>query len=106
MIRISIFYPNKEEGRFDMDYYLNKHMPMSIEKQGKALKGISVETGCNENLPGTQTPYIAMCHLLYDSVKAFQTAFTPHAELLSKDMINYTNIEPIIQVSEVKIYVC
>ena len=104
MIRISIFYPNKEGGRFDTDYYINKHMPMSIEKQGTALKGISIELGLDDELPGTQTPYIAMCHLLYDSVEAFQLAFRPHAEELTRDMINYTNIEPVIQVSEVKIY--
>jgi len=28
MIKISILYPNT--GRFDMDYYLNTHMPRSI----------------------------------------------------------------------------
>ncbi|HUS00680.1 MAG TPA: EthD family reductase [Chitinophagaceae bacterium] len=104
MVRISIFYPNTTGGRFDTDYYINKHMPMSIEKQGTALKGVSVELGLTEEFPGTQTSYIAMCHLLYDSVEAFQLAFAPHAEVLTKDMINYTNIEPVIQVSEVKIY--
>ena len=30
MVKISIFYPNKPNSRFDMDYYLSKHMPMSL----------------------------------------------------------------------------
>ena len=36
MVKISILYPNT--GKFDMDYYLNIHMPRSIEllNKGKA----------------------------------------------------------------------
>jgi hypothetical protein len=30
MIKVSIFYPHKEGGQFDMQYYLETHMPMSI----------------------------------------------------------------------------
>lgn len=30
MIKISILYPNRKGNRFDMNYYLNIHMPMSI----------------------------------------------------------------------------
>ncbi len=32
MVNISSIYPKKEGCRFDFDYYLNTHMPMSIEK--------------------------------------------------------------------------
>jgi len=31
----------------------------------------------------------------------FQNSFGPHAETILSDIPNYTNIEPIIQVSEV-----
>jgi hypothetical protein len=31
MIKISIFYPNTPGARFDMDYYLHTHMPMSSQ---------------------------------------------------------------------------
>jgi len=74
MTKISILYPNKEDGRFDKDYYLNIHMPLSIEKQGAALKGISVEIGIYGGIPDTKPPYIAMCHLLYDSLGSVRTA--------------------------------
>jgi hypothetical protein len=30
-------------------------------------------------------------------------AFSPHAEELQGDIVNYTNIEPIIQINEVEI---
>ena len=39
MIKFSIFYPNEEGKTFDMDYYVNSHIPMIQEKLGGALKG-------------------------------------------------------------------
>jgi uncharacterized protein (TIGR02118 family) len=47
---------------------------------------------------------IPMCHLLYDSMESFHTAFAPHAAMLTGDMINYADIQPVYQVSEVNIY--
>ncbi len=43
-----------------------------------------------------------MGHLYFDSVEEFQTAFTPHAAEIMADIPNYTNIQPVIQISEVK----
>ena len=45
MIRVNIFYPNKEDGWFNMDYYLNTHIPMTIERLGSTLKSVSIEQG-------------------------------------------------------------
>lgn len=28
MIKVSVFYPNTAGCKFDMDYYLTRHMPM------------------------------------------------------------------------------
>ena len=103
MIKVSILYPNQPGGRFDWDYYLNQHMPMTIEKLGKSLKGVSVEHGLNGGLPDSPPPYVAMCHLLFDSVEAFQSAFAAHAEALQGDIPNYTDVEPGFQISEVKL---
>jgi uncharacterized protein (TIGR02118 family) len=44
-----------------------------------------------------------MGHIYFDSVEAFQTAFGPHAETIMADIPNYTDIEPTLQISEVKI---
>lgn len=103
MIKISILYPNT--GRFDMDYYLDKHMPRSIEllSQGKGYCGVSVERGLGGAAPGSAPVYVAMCHYLFDTADDFMAAFLPHAAELQGDMPNYTDIETIIQVSEVAI---
>ncbi len=102
MIKLSIFYPNTEGKNFDKDYYINKHMPLSIKLQGEAIKNVQVDFGIS-GLPGTKATYIAICHFIYDSYDAFDAAFMPHAEILMKDIANYTDIETIVQFSEVKL---
>ena len=104
MVKITVLYPNIKGKRFDIDYYLNVHMPMSIEKQGAAMKGVTVEIGISGAPEGTPPPYVALCHFLYESVDAFLKAFMPHAEMLMGDMVNYTDIESVIQISEVRIH--
>jgi uncharacterized protein (TIGR02118 family) len=103
MIKVSVFYPNKEGSKFDMDYYTNSHIPMVQEKLGAALKGVSMEQGIGGPGPGTKPIYTAMIHMLFESVEAFQGAFEPHAEAIMADIPNYTDVQPAIQISEVKI---
>ena len=45
MIKVSVFYPNKEGSKFDMAYYLNSHIPMVQKKCGASLRGGSVDRG-------------------------------------------------------------
>ncbi|MCF6255772.1 MAG: EthD family reductase [Gammaproteobacteria bacterium] len=105
MFNVSSIYPDKEGCRFDFDYYLNVHMPMSIERLSgaKGFRGVSVERGISIANPEIRSSYVAMCHYYFDSVEEFLLAFEPHAEELQADIKNYTNIEPIIQINEVKI---
>jgi uncharacterized protein (TIGR02118 family) len=102
MIKVSVLYPNEEDKKFDMDYYLNSHIPMVQEKLGDALKGGAVEQGLGGVEPGSPAIYVAMAHLLFDSVETFQSAFGPHSEAIMADVPNYTDIQPTIQISEVK----
>lgn len=103
MINVSIFYPNTEGSRFDFDYYLNQHMPMTIEKLSPALRRVSVEHGVGGGEPGSAAEFVAICHLYFDSVEAFLAAFGPHAGTLQGDIPNYTDVRPIIQFSDVKL---
>jgi uncharacterized protein (TIGR02118 family) len=103
MIKVSVFYPNEEGKKFDMTYYFNKHVPMIQQKLGSACKRVAVEQGLGGAEPGSRATYLVMFHLYFDSVEAFQTAFGPHAQTIMGDIPNYTNIQPTIQISEVKI---
>jgi uncharacterized protein (TIGR02118 family) len=103
VIKVSLFYSNEAGKKFDMDYYFNKHMPMARQRLGTACKCVDAERGQSGILPGTPAIYIVMCHLYFESIEAFQTAFGQHAQAIMADMVNYTNIQPTIQISEVKI---
>ena len=103
MIKFSIFYPNEEGKKFDMDYYVNSHIPMIQEKLGDAIKGGTVDQGLAGGAPGSPATYVAMGHLLFDSVEEFQNAIGPHMEAIMADIPNYTDIVPTVQISEVKI---
>jgi uncharacterized protein (TIGR02118 family) len=102
MIKVSVLYPNGADTTFDMNYYLAQHMPMVKAKLGAACKKVEVEHGLGGAQPGSSPAFVAMCHLHFDSVDAFQQAFGAHAETIVADIPNYTNVEPTIQVSEVK----
>jgi uncharacterized protein (TIGR02118 family) len=103
MIKVSVFYPNNEGSKFDIDYYCNRHMPMVRQKLGTACKGAAVEQGIAGPTPGSRPAFIAMGHIYFDSVEAFQTAFGPHADAIMADIPNYTDIQPTLQISDVKI---
>jgi uncharacterized protein (TIGR02118 family) len=102
MIRVSVLYPYSEGKKFDMAYYCDKHMPMVKQKVGAACKGMTIDDGKSGAQPGSKPAYVAMAHLLFDSVDAFQSAFGPHAQVIMGDIPNYTPIQPVIQISEVK----
>jgi uncharacterized protein (TIGR02118 family) len=104
MIKISVLYPNGEGNVFDMKYYLAKHIPLVRRLSGAALKRVEVEEGVGGLAAGSPPAYLAMGHLFFESVQSFQAAFEPHAEAITGDIRNYTNTQPTIQISEVKLY--
>lgn len=103
MIRVSVFYPQGGGSTlFDMNYYLNKHIPMVQQKLGKACKSIAVEQGLTGSTPDAMPSFLVITHMTFDTVESFQAAFSPHAAAIKADTANYTKIAPILQVSEVR----
>mgnify|MGYP000058013009 FL=1 len=99
MIKVSVMYPNGPETKFDVDYYKNSHLPMIAESLGDALKGMEFNVGIGGRVPGEMAPYVAIGHLLFDSVEAFKDSFAPHAEKFSADIPNYSNVVGELQIS-------
>jgi uncharacterized protein (TIGR02118 family) len=100
MVKLSVMYPNGDGASFNMDYYCSKHMPLVRQSLGTALKGSSVDEGVGQ--PGLPAPFVAMCHLLFDSIAELQSALKTHGPKLMADIPNYTNTRPTIQISEIK----
>ena len=101
MIKVSVMYANTPGVRFDHAYYRDKHMPMVKARLGDAYLSYSIDKGLAGGAPGSGPTYIGMCALYFDSVEAFQTAFAPHAKEIMGDIPNYTDLQPVIQISEV-----
>ena len=103
MIKVSVMYPNGPDAKFDMEYYVGTHIALIAESVGDALKGASVDQGIAGGVPGEAPAYVAMGHVLFESLEAFQTSFGPHADKIMGDIPNFTNITPIMQISDVKL---
>jgi uncharacterized protein (TIGR02118 family) len=101
MIKVSVMYPNKPGARFDHTYYRDKHMPLVKARMADSCKYYTVDKGLGGATAGAPPTYVAMCHIFCESVEAFQAAFGPHAQEILADIPNYTDLSPVIQISEV-----
>ena len=71
----------------------------SRDRAGK----VTVEQGIGGGAPGTAAAFSVIANLYFDSVEAFGQAFAPVAGQIQGDVANYTDVEPIVQVNDVKI---
>ncbi|MFZ2725524.1 MAG: EthD family reductase [Methylococcaceae bacterium] len=103
MIKISILYPNNDNAYFDVDYYLNNHIPLAMDylSSHSGFRGMSIEQGIGSSVPNQAAAYLIMCHFIFESLEDFMQAFMPHAPQLQADIPNYTDINPIIQISNI-----
>ena len=101
MIKVSVMYPNTPDARFDFDYYRLKHMPLVKARLGDACRSCSIDKGLAGENPGTPAPYVAIGHVIGDSIEALEAAYAPHADEIMGDIANFTNIAPVVQINEV-----
>ena len=101
MIKVTVMYPNTPGARFDHTYYREKHMPLVQARMGKNCKHYTVDKGLGGGAPGAPAPYVAMCHIFCESVEAFERGFGPHAQEILADIPAYSDVSPVIQISEV-----
>ena len=101
MVKVSVMYPTTAGARFDHAYYRDKHMPLVKDRMGDACLYYTVDKGIAGGAPGSPAPYVGMCHIFCESVESFQAAFGRHAKEIMADIANYTDIAPVLQVSEV-----
>lgn len=103
MIKVSVLYPFSSGVAFDIGYYCASHIPMVQKLLGPACVGVSAEHGLSGGEAGAPPAFIAMGHLFFDSIEAFMASFPPHANEIMADIPNYTSINPVLQISEVRI---
>ena len=100
MIKVSIVFPNTPGWRFDQDYDRNAHLPLAMKCLVPPAKSVTLDIGVSSATPDQPPPLRAVAAFTCESVQDFRDAFMPHAAELSLDISNYTDIEPIIQISQ------
>ena len=101
MFKVSVMYPNTPGARFDHAYYRDKHMPMVKARLGDACQSYTVDKGLAGGAPGAPATYVGMCHLFCPTLEGFQAGMAQHGATIMADIPNYTDIAPVIQISEV-----
>lgn len=100
MIRVAVLYPNFDGSTFDVEYYKKQHMRLVHEKLDPlGMVGCEVDAGI-AGLDGSPPPYAAIGYVIFQTVEEFQSAFAKVGDELVADVPNYTNIDPVIQISQ------
>ncbi len=102
MFKVAILYRNGEGKIFDMDYYEKKHMPMVAGLLGKNLKFYEINKGIAGRTPNDKVPFVAVGNFYIKDVAEYNKAIAQNREALVGDFKNYTNIQPVVNISEIK----
>lgn len=102
MFKVEIFYPDGEGKTFDMDYYEKKHMPMVAGFIGKNLRFYEIDKGISGRTPTDKALYVAIGYFYITDVAEYNKAIAQNRDAIVNDFKNYTNIQPVIQISEIK----
>jgi uncharacterized protein (TIGR02118 family) len=98
MVRVAVLYPRTSGKKFDFEYYKNKHMKLVKER----LKPLSIQIDIGvPNARGENSPYVAIGFMTFESMEHMTARYRAVANDLVADIPNYTDIEPVRQISEV-----
>lgn len=102
LFKVEILYPTGEGNTFDMDYYESKHMPMVAALLGTNLKFYEIDKGIAGRTPTDKIPYLAIGYFYVKDVTEYNKVIAGNIQAIISDIQKYTNIQPIIQISEVR----
>lgn len=100
MVRVMVRYPAKPGSRFDLDYYLKRHMPMVVEKLTPyGMASAEVDQGVSGPMPGTPAGYQMIAYLNFPSLEQMQAALMAEAGSLMADLANFTDVAAEVQIN-------
>lgn len=101
LIKVSVMYPYAEGKTFNMEYYETKHMPTVAGFLGSNLVKYAIEKGLASGIPNQPLSFVAIGTFYVKSLSDYQAAVGQNRDAIRADFPNYTNISPVILVSEV-----
>ena len=100
MIVVSVMYPKTEQSTFDFDYYLHKHVPLAKARFAECgLMDVRLIRG-SAMMDGAAPIYTLIGDMVFPSLQHMQDAMAKHGAEIIADIPNYTNVQPIFQISE------
>lgn len=96
MIRLSVIYPRSDDATFDLDYYMNTHMPLVSKLYSDyGLTDLQVDEGISLSSKVPSDNVIA-CYMVFDSLDNLKAALKNEGAKVMADVANFTNIEPTV----------
>ncbi len=102
LFKIAVLYPSGEGKTFDMAYYETRHMPMVAALLGKNLKFYEIDKGIAGRTTADKIPYLAIGYFYVRNVDEYNKAIGQNRDAIVNDFKHYTNIQPVIQISEIR----
>ncbi|MDI1447432.1 EthD family reductase [Polyangium sp. 6x1] len=101
MYRVTVLYPHEEGKRFDLDYYVQKHVPLVKSLLGPfGLKSAEVAEGLPRN--GAPAPFVVIMGMEFDAIENFQRGIAQHGREINADLPHYTDLKPVLQISRIR----
>ena len=96
MIKVSVLYPNKPGSHFDMNYYINQHMPLAMRLLKKGLRKTEADAGIQGAAPGAPAEFYGGCQFYFDTIEAFAEVWGPAAKVapINHFLIYFTSRDP------------
>lgn len=101
MVKIGSFYPNGEGATFDMKYYCEVYVPLLQEWFGEALKKVVVDQGIYGGEPDAPPFFRAMGQFYFETEEEGVHAYFSNLSRMELERPKFTNIKPILQISQV-----
>lgn len=101
MIRVTVSYPPHEGCQFDHAYYQSTHAQLIRDRLD--AHGL-VKLEIDQTLPdpsGKLPASVAAAHMFFNDASAFKAAMGVEGKVLGADRTNYTDIIPVVVISQV-----
>lgn len=96
---VTALYPNEPGSRFDADYYRDRHTPFAsslLAPYGLVRIGSSLGVA---SVDGGAPAFWAVSEMEFESRERFDAAMAACGEQLFADIVNYTTVTPVLQIS-------
>ena len=100
--KVAILYPDGDDKTFDFEYYEKKHMPMVAGLLGDNLLLYEIDKGLSGRTPNDKPPFAAVGYFYVNDVAEYNKAILQNRSAIVGDFKNYTNIQPVVLISEIK----